>query len=79
MAFLSRKDKVVKPEHEASSGGWYSDPYGQAARRWYDNVHGWSDRVEGKGQQPDKTGVQRLDDAASSAAIDASSGPAPIA
>jgi hypothetical protein len=73
MAFLSRKDKVVKQEQAESSGGWYSDPYGQAARRWYDNVQGWSDRVEGKGEQPDKTGVQRLDDEASGAATDSSS------
>jgi hypothetical protein len=70
MAFMFRKDKVVKEEHNESSGGWYSDPYGQAARRWYDNVRGWSDRVEGKGQTPDKTGVQRLDDAASEASTD---------
>ncbi len=74
MAFMSRKDKAVKQESDESSGGWYSDPYGQAARRWYDNVHGWSDRVEGAGQTPDKTGVQRLDDAASAAS---SNEPAP--
>ncbi len=68
MAFWSRKDKVAKQEDDESSGGWYSDPYGKAARRWYDHARGWSDRIEGKGQTPDKTGVQRLDDAASEAA-----------
>jgi hypothetical protein len=75
MAFMFRKDKdkVVKQEHDESSGGWYSDPYGQAARRWYDHVSGWSDRVEGKGEKPDKTGVQRLDDAATEAAEESSS------
>ncbi|MDQ6607779.1 MAG: hypothetical protein M3Z06_14685 [Actinomycetota bacterium] len=75
MAFWSRTDKVAKPEHDESAGGWYSDPYGHAARRWYDNVRGWSDRIEGKGQKPEKTGVQRLDDAAGEPSSDGTSEP----
>jgi len=67
MAFWSRKrsvDVAETPEEREHSGGWYSDPYGAAARRWYDNKQGWTDRVEGEGLKPDKTGVARLDEAA---------------
>jgi hypothetical protein len=56
------------PGHETAeledAGDWYADPFGHAARRWYDNVSGWSKRVEGAGQAPDKTGLARLDAAA---------------
>jgi hypothetical protein len=76
MAAMFRKDKVVKAEQRESSGGWYADPYGAAARRWYDNVKGWSDRVEGEGQEPDKTGLARLDAAATAPAADAAGEPA---
>jgi hypothetical protein len=65
MALMFRKRKVVAhhepPEHR---GGWYADPWGTAARRWYDSVDGWTDRVEEAGQAPDKTGLARTDDAA---------------
>jgi hypothetical protein len=64
MAFTFRRDKVQKTESAERSGGWYADPYGVGARRWYDNVSGWSQRVEGEGQAPDKTGLARLDEAA---------------
>jgi flavin reductase (DIM6/NTAB) family NADH-FMN oxidoreductase RutF len=62
MAFMFRKvaRTAAKSKH---SGGWYADPYGAAARRWYDSVDGWTDRVEGAGLHPDKTGVARIDDA----------------
>jgi hypothetical protein len=53
--------KAAASEH---SGGWYPDPYGAAARRWYDNVSGWSDRVQEAGHAPDKTGLIRTDEAA---------------
>jgi hypothetical protein len=55
--FKSRKAKVAEAEEEERDrpGGWYSDPYGAAARRWYDNVRGWTDRVQGAGEEPDKT------------------------
>ena len=64
MAFTFRRDKVRKAESREHSGGWYADPYGAGARRWYDSVSGWSDRVEGVGQAPDKTGLERMDGAA---------------
>jgi hypothetical protein len=62
VGFRSRKVRGAEPpEH---SGGWYADPYGAAARRWYDKSSGWSDRVHGAGQTPDKTGLVRMDEAA---------------
>lgn len=64
MAFSFRKGKVHEAESREHCGGWYPDPYGAAARRWFDNVSGWSERVEGAGQAPDKTGLSRLDEAA---------------
>ena len=67
MAFTFRKGKVHEAKLRERSGGWYPDPYGTAARRWYDNVSGWSDRVEGAGQAPDKTGISRTDEAAGAA------------
>jgi hypothetical protein len=57
-----------KPAQDAQAperrGGWYADPYGNAARRWYDQVDGWTDRVQEAGQTPDKTGLARMDEAA---------------
>ncbi len=50
------------------SGAWYADPYAAGAHRWYDETRGWTDRVEGEGLEPDKTGVARTDDAAASTA-----------
>jgi hypothetical protein len=64
MAFWSTKDKAVEAEEGERSGGWYADPFGKSARRWYDDRSGWSDRVEGEGETPDKTGLARLDEAA---------------
>jgi hypothetical protein len=64
MAFTFRKGNVHDAEPPERLGGWYADPYGTAARRWYDNISGWSERVEGAGQAPDKTGVARTDEAA---------------
>ena len=54
-------DDVKPTEH---SGGWYADPFGAAARRWFDNVSGWSNRVQEPGRAPDRTGVARVDEAA---------------
>jgi len=69
MAFTSRAGRV---HEEAKSperpGHWYPDPYGTAARRWYEETSGWSDRVEGEGQAPDKTGLARMDEAAAAPA-----------
>ncbi len=65
MAFTFRKAAQTadqQSEHE-HSGGWYSDPYGVAARRWYDSTDGWTDRVEGAGLDPEKTGITRVDEA----------------
>jgi hypothetical protein len=59
-----RSGKVRRAEPGELSGGWYADPYGAAARRWYDKRSGWSDRVQGAGQTPDKTGLVRMDEAA---------------
>jgi hypothetical protein len=67
MAFRFRKAPVIADASSRPSGGWYADPYGAASRRWYDNVKGWTDRVQGAGLEPDKTGVARVD-----AATDAS-------
>jgi hypothetical protein len=64
MAFTFRKHNVREAESPEHSGGWYADPYGAGARRWFDNVTGWSKRVEGAGQAPDKTGLARMDEAA---------------
>jgi hypothetical protein len=64
MAITFRRGKVHKAEASEHSGGWYPDPYGAGARRWYDNVSGWSDRVQEAGQAPDKTGLIRIDEAA---------------
>ena len=64
MAFGFRSGKVREAESRERSGGWYADPYGTAARRWYDNISGWSDRVQDEGQAPDKTGLVRTDEAA---------------
>jgi hypothetical protein len=62
---MFQKDKV-DDESAERPGGWYADPYGEAARRWYDEAEGWTDRVEGAGQEPDKTGLARTDAAATS-------------
>jgi hypothetical protein len=64
MAFKSRKDEVAQEESSERPGDWYADPYGSAARRWYDDTRGWTERVEGEGLAPDKTGLARTDDAA---------------
>ncbi len=64
MAFRFRSGKSRVAEPAAHSGGWYADPYGTAARRWYDNISGWTDRVQDAGQAPDKTGLVRMDEAA---------------
>jgi hypothetical protein len=60
---LFRRSAARTGEQREPSGGWYADPYGTASRRWYDEVEGWTDRVQGEGQEPDKTGVGRVDDA----------------
>jgi hypothetical protein len=64
MAFRFRGGKVREADLPEPSGGWYADPYGTAARRWYDSINGWSDRVQDPGQPPDKTGLARMDEAA---------------
>ena len=64
MASIFRSKNVYKPETTEHPGGWYADPYGLAARRWFDNHTGWSDRVQEAGKAPDKTGVIRVDEAA---------------
>ncbi len=61
MAFRFRKATVIPADSSRPSGGWYADPYGAASRRWYDSAHGWTDRVQGAGLEPDKTGVARVD------------------
>lgn len=83
MAFTFRRNKVHKTDSPGDSGGWYPDPFGVGARRWYDTVSGWSDRVEGAGQAPDKTGVARMDEAAvtpsdSTRPVDADGTPVPL-
>jgi hypothetical protein len=82
MAFMFQKNKVDEKAAEGS-GNWYADPYGDGARRWYDDRRGWTDRVEGKGEAPDKTGLARLDKAAADddgapAELDADGNPAPL-
>ncbi len=66
MAFMSRRNKnrVDDAEPLEHRGDWYADPYGTAARRWYDDVTGWSDCVQEDGEAPDKTGLARMDEAA---------------
>ena len=64
MAFAFRKGKPQEAKPREHSGGWFPDPYGIAARRWYDVTTGWSERVDGAGQVPDKTGLARMDEAA---------------
>ncbi len=83
MAFSFRKGKVREAESREHPGGWYPDPYGTAARRWFDDASGWSERVEGAGQAPDKTGLSRLDEAAaapndSTRRVDGDGKPAPL-
>jgi hypothetical protein len=83
MALTFRRNKVHEPESRERCGGWYADPYGIGARRWYDNVSGWSERVEGAGQAPDKTGLARMDEAAvtpdgSTRPVDADGTPLPL-
>jgi hypothetical protein len=63
MALRFRKTPETTAEEREASGGWYADPYGAAARRWYDDTEGWTDRVQGEGHEPDKTGVARVDEA----------------
>lgn len=63
MAFRFRKRTEATTAPDKPSGGWYADPYGTAARRWYDDRDGWTDRVQGEGLEPDKTGVARVDEA----------------
>lgn len=75
MAFMFRK--AARPPTESKrSGGWYADPYGAAARRWYDSVDGWTDRVEATDLEPDKTGVARVD--AANASVNARTEPSTI-
>jgi hypothetical protein len=83
MFLTFRRDKVHDTGSPERPGGWYADPYGVGARRWYDNRSGWSDRVEGTGQAPDKTGLARTDEAAvasgdSARSMDADGNPAPL-
>jgi hypothetical protein len=63
MAFRFRKAAATTADARRSSGDWYADPYRTGARRWYDAAHGWTDRVQGAGLEPDKTGVARVDEA----------------
>ena len=67
MTFRFRKTVVGTAEPHKPAGGWYADPYGAAARRWYDNRLGWTDRVQGAGLEPDKTGMARVDEASANA------------
>lgn len=83
MASLFKKDKVDEEESPGSASDWYADPYGEGARRWFDKTEGWTDRVEGAGQEPDKTGLARTDEAAESSDdspdhLDADGKPAPL-
>ena len=63
MTFRFRKTLATMAEPPNRSGGWYADPYGAAARRWYDDTQGWTDRVQGEGLEPDRTGIERVDEA----------------
>lgn len=80
MAFMFLKHKVDEKKSPRRSGDWYADPYGSGARRWYDDTQGWTDRVEGAGQAPEKTGLARIDKAAddSTEHLDADGKPAPL-
>jgi hypothetical protein len=83
MAFTFRKNKVSEAESPEQSGGWYADPYGAGARRWFDTISGWSKRVQGAGQAPDETGLARMDEAAatpdgSPRPVDADGTPVPL-
>jgi hypothetical protein len=62
MAFGFRKTPEETADLSERSGGWYADPYGAASRRWYDDRTGWTDRVQGEGLEPDKTGMARVDE-----------------
>jgi hypothetical protein len=62
MAFRFRRVVLKKAEPPQPSGGWYADPFGSAARRWYDDRQGWRDRVQGPSLEPDKTGLARIDE-----------------
>ncbi len=83
MRFGFHRGVVHAPKQAEHSGGWYPDPFGAASRRWYDNVSGWSERVEGDGLPPDRTGVVRMDEAAiatqnSTRPVDANGKPLPL-
>lgn len=80
MAFMFLKHKVDEKRPPESSGAWYADPYGGGARRWYDDAQGWTERVEGEGQEPEKTGLARIDEAAgdSTEHVDADGTPEPL-
>jgi hypothetical protein len=84
MGFRLRRARASVDERpQAHDGGWYADPFGVAARRWYDHVRGWTDRVQGAGEAPDKTGLARMDEAAVAAAdaarpLDAEGEPEPL-
>lgn len=67
MTFTFRKAAPPAATQSKHSGAWYADPYGAAARRWYDSVDGWTDRVEGAGLDPETTGIARVDEANASA------------
>ena len=76
MTFRFRKTLVTTAQQPKPSGGWYADPYGAAARRWHDDTRGWTDRVQGAGLEPDKTGMARVDEASINTATD-HRGPSP--
>jgi hypothetical protein len=83
MAFRFWKGKREEKQPLERPGDWYADPYGHAARRWFDVAQGWTDRVEGAGQEPDKTGLPGIDEAAAASddstdAVDADGKPAPL-
>ena len=69
MTFRFRKAAVAAAEQPEASGAWYADPFGRAARRWYDNTRGWTGRVQGEGLEPDKTGMARVDKTSTKAGI----------
>ena len=80
MAFIFLKHKVGEKQRPERSGAWYAHPYGGGARRWYDEAQAWTKRVEGAGQEPEKTGLARIDEAAgdSTENLDADGRPAPL-